>query len=52
MEARKRIFWILGCWLTLISGLHAYLNVDWVSLLNEELPEQKRRMNVAYIPVT
>ena len=52
MEARKRVFWIVGGWLTVISGLHAYLNVNWASLLNDELPQQKRRMNVAYIPVT
>jgi NitT/TauT family transport system substrate-binding protein len=35
-----------------VSGLHAYLNVNWPSLINDYLPEEKRRFNVAYIPVT
>ena len=38
--------------LELVSGLHAYLNVNWASLLNDYLPEDKRKFNVAYIPVT
>ena len=38
--------------LALVSGLHAYLNVNWSSLLNDYLPEDKRKFNVAYIPVT
>jgi hypothetical protein len=39
-------------WLALISGLHACLNVHWSSLLNDWVAEDKRRLNVAYIPVT
>jgi NitT/TauT family transport system substrate-binding protein len=35
-----------------ITGLHGYLNVNWVSLLNDYQPVAKRRFNVAYIPVT
>lgn len=39
-------------WTGLISGLHGYLNVSWPSILNGYLPEEKRKFNVAYIPVT
>ena len=36
----------------LVSGLHAYLNVNWSSILNNYLPENQRKFNVAYISVT
>jgi NitT/TauT family transport system substrate-binding protein len=39
-------------WAGLISGLHAYLNVNWSSFMNDYLPEEHRKFNVAYIPVT
>jgi NitT/TauT family transport system substrate-binding protein len=39
-------------WTGLISGLHGYLNVNWSSFLNSYLPEDQRKFNVAYIPVT
>jgi len=39
-------------WAGVVSGLHAYLNVNWPSLVNDYLPEQRRKFNVAYIPVT
>jgi NitT/TauT family transport system substrate-binding protein len=39
-------------WLGLISGLHAYLNVNWASIVNDYLPPEKRKFTVAYIPVT
>src|SRR5262245_10773728 len=39
-------------WTGLVSGLHATLNVNWASFLNDYLPEEKRKFNVAYIPVT
>ncbi len=44
----------LSClvWMGVITGLHGYLNVNWVSLLNDYQPVAKRRFNVAYIPVT
>jgi NitT/TauT family transport system substrate-binding protein len=50
---RKHWFFLFAFgWLGLISGLHAYLNVSWASILNEYLPAPKRKFNVAYIPVT
>jgi NitT/TauT family transport system substrate-binding protein len=39
-------------WLALISALHGYLNVNWPAILNEHLPASKRKITVAYIPVT
>jgi|SRR5436190_5175909 len=39
-------------WTGLVSGLHAYLNVNWPSLANDYRSEDKRKFNVAYIPVT
>jgi NitT/TauT family transport system substrate-binding protein len=52
MSLRKRILLCALGWLALISGLHGYLNVNWVSMVNDYLPPEKRRLNVAYIPVT
>jgi hypothetical protein len=48
----RRIASIAALWIAGITGAHLSLNVDWTSLLNDRLPEQKRRLNVAYIPVT
>lgn len=42
----------LGLWLALVTGLHAWLNVNWTSIVNDYLPEAKRKFNVAFIPVT
>jgi NitT/TauT family transport system substrate-binding protein len=47
----KVILFGLG-WLVLISGLHAYLNVNWAAVLNDYRPIEKRKITVAYIPVT
>jgi NitT/TauT family transport system substrate-binding protein len=52
MSLRKRILLCALGWLALISSLHGYLNVNWVSMVNDYLPPEKRRLNVAYIPVT
>ena len=35
-----------------ISGMHAWLNVNWGAVLNDYLPVAKRKITVAYIPVT
>jgi NitT/TauT family transport system substrate-binding protein len=39
-------------WMGFISALHGYLNVSWAAILNEYVPAAKRKLNVAYIPVT
>src|ERR1700749_169676 len=45
---------ILGAfgWIVLISALHGWLNVNWATVLNEYRPLAKRKIVVAYIPVT
>jgi NitT/TauT family transport system substrate-binding protein len=44
---------LLGAgWLVLISGMHAYLNVNWAAVLNDYRPAERRKITVAYIPVT
>lgn len=48
----KRITVGLLLWTSLISALHLRLNFDWSVLLNDGLPEDRRKLNVAYIPVT
>ena len=52
MTDTKRIALGLFLWTAVISALHLRLNVDWSAALNEYLPEEKRKLNVAYIPVT
>jgi NitT/TauT family transport system substrate-binding protein len=41
-----------GGWLLLISAMHAYLNVNWAAVLNDYRPPARRKITVAYIPVT
>jgi NitT/TauT family transport system substrate-binding protein len=43
---------VLFGWVLLISALHAYLNVNWAAVLNDYLPANKRKISVAYLPVT
>jgi NitT/TauT family transport system substrate-binding protein len=52
MPLKSKIFFGLFGWLALISGLHAWLNVNWGAELNDYLPVAKRKITVAYIPVT
>lgn len=52
MSLKSRLLLSAFAWLTLISGLHAWLNVNWPSIMNDYLPMEKRKFTVAYIPVT
>ncbi len=52
MSPRRRILLFACCGLGLISGLHAYLNVNWSPIVNDYAPVAQRKLNVAYIPVT
>ncbi len=52
MKLKSRVLLGAFCWLGTVSGLHAYLNVNWASILNDYVPEAKRKFNVAFIPVT
>lgn len=48
----KRKLMVLFAWVSVITALHFYLNVNWSEILNERLPVEQRKLNVAYIPVT
>ena len=48
----KKIAVGVSAWIALITVAHLGLNIDWSVVLNERLPLDKRRLNVAYIPVT
>jgi len=48
---RKIIVGIVG-WVVLVTTAHLALNVDWSVVMNDRLPLDKRKLNVAYIPVT
>ncbi len=52
MSTARRISLALLAWLVVLSGLHAYLNVNWAALLNEYRPAAQRKITVAYLPVT
>lgn len=52
MLTPHRVMGLLVAWLALITGAHLWLNVDWSALLNDEQPLARRKLNVAYIPVT
>lgn len=42
----------LTAWLLAITTAHFALNVNWSVLMNDRMPENQRKLNVAYIPVT
>jgi len=52
MSLKGKIILLGVVWLVLISGLHAYLNVNWRAVLNDYRPIEKRTITVAYLPVT
>lgn len=52
MNLKNTILLCAAGWLALISALHGYLNVNWAAVLNDYRPPQKRKLTVAYIPVT
>jgi NitT/TauT family transport system substrate-binding protein len=52
MTGPKRIALGVGAWLLVVSALHSVLNVNWAVLANDFLAPDKRKLNVAYIPVT
>jgi hypothetical protein len=52
MTDRKRLAVGISIWIVAITALHLALNVDWRVALNDRLPLDKRKLNVAYIPVT
>ena len=52
MRLKHKVLVLAFGWLALISALHAYLNVNWSAVLNEYRPPERRKITVAYIPVT
>src|SRR5579871_4081779 len=52
MSLRSKIALFAFGWLVLISGAHAYLNVNWAAVLNDYRPIEKRKITVAYLPAT
>ena len=48
----KKVMLFGAAWLVLITGLHAWLNVNWDVALNNFKPPAQRKIIVAYIPVT
>ncbi|MEO6324689.1 MAG: ABC transporter substrate-binding protein [Thermoanaerobaculia bacterium] len=52
MSDRKRIGLGVAAWVLLVTGLHAWLNVNWGVLANDFVAPDQRKLNVAYIPVT
>jgi NitT/TauT family transport system substrate-binding protein len=52
MSLKRKILLFAFGWLVLISALHGYLNVNWSAVLNDYRPPGRRKITVAYIPVT
>ena len=52
MSLRTRIAAGVFAWVLLITGLHAWLNVNWAAVLNDYQPPEKRKITVAYLPAT
>ncbi len=51
MSMQRLLSLLLG-WVAVITAAHLWLNADWSALLNDRLPLDQRKFNVAYIPVT
>jgi len=52
MSLKGKIALFAVGWLAVISGLHGWLNVNWGAVLNDYQPPGKRKITVAYLPVT
>lgn len=50
-NGRRIAAWVIG-WMAAVTAAHLALNVDWSSLTNERRPLDRRKFNVAFIPVT
>ncbi|HET9793411.1 MAG TPA: ABC transporter substrate-binding protein [Thermoanaerobaculia bacterium] len=51
-RARRLVLSGLAAWVIAITAAHLAMNFDWSAALNDRLPPEKRKLNVAYIPVT
>ena len=52
MTTRRSLVIYASLWAVAISVLHASLNVNWAAVLNDYKPLSRRKITVAYIPVT
>jgi NitT/TauT family transport system substrate-binding protein len=52
MQLKTKAILVVVVWLVLISALHSYLNVNWAAVFNDYRPIEKRKIIVAYLPVT
>lgn len=52
MSLRTKVVLLVAGWLVVITGLHSWLNVNWAAVLNDYRPPAKRKIVVAYLPVT
>ncbi len=52
MSLKSKMLLLVFGWLVLISAMHGYLNVNWAAVLNDYRPPAKRKITVAYMPVT
>jgi NitT/TauT family transport system substrate-binding protein len=52
VSAGRRILIGLLLWAAAVTAAHMTLNFDWSAIVNDRLPPEKRKLNVAYIPVT
>ena len=48
----RKYVYAAAAWVLLITAAHLALNVDWQVLINDRLPEGRRKLNVGYVPVT
>jgi NitT/TauT family transport system substrate-binding protein len=52
MSLKGKVMLGVCAWLLLITGMHAWLNVNWAAVLNDYRPLEQRKIIVAYLPVT
>lgn len=52
MSAGRRILVGLLLWTGVVTAAHMTWNFDWSAIVNDRLAPEKRKLNVAYIPVT
>ena len=52
MRPGRKILAGVVLWTGVVTAAHLTLNFDWSAALNDRLPLARRKLNVAYIPVT
>ncbi len=52
MTLKSKMLLVVFGWLVLVSVMHGYLNVNWPAVLNDYRPAARRKITVAYLPVT